>query len=75
MGFRYKILVKLKDDLVDKIWEYLDLNRVYTKPKGMQPDYNEPVILPRRTMKVADFCNRLHKTMIKNFKYALVWGI
>ena len=21
-----------------------------------------------------DFCNRIHKLMLKNFKYALVWG-
>ena len=21
-----------------------------------------------------DFCNKIHKTMIKSFKYALVWG-
>ena len=25
------------DDLVERIWEYLDLIRVYTKPKGEQP--------------------------------------
>ena len=23
---------------------------------------------------VEDFCNRIHKLMLKNFKYALVWG-
>lgn len=23
---------------------------------------------------IEDFCNKLHKTMIKQFKYALVWG-
>lgn len=23
---------------------------------------------------VEDFCNKIHKTMIKHFKYALVWG-
>lgn len=22
-----------------------------------------------------DFCNRIHKAIMKNFKYALVWGV
>lgn len=35
------------DGLVEMIWEYLDLVRVYTKPKGKLPDFNDPVVLPR----------------------------
>ena len=27
------------DELIDRMWEYLDLFRVYTKPKGKDPDY------------------------------------
>ena len=52
----------------------LDLVRIYTKPKGMNPDYNDPVILPRESSSIEDFCNRIHKALIKQFKYALVWG-
>eukprot|EP01052_Picozoa_sp_SAG31_P032806 SAG31_NODE_3635_length_4035_cov_11.591463_3_plen_440_part_00 len=33
------------DFLLEKIWEYLDLTRVYTKPRGSRPDFSEPVIL------------------------------
>lgn len=33
------------DELMDRIWEYLDLIRIYTKPKGQIPDYDAPVIL------------------------------
>lgn len=62
------------DGLVDMIWEYLDLIRVYTKPKGKLPDYNEPVVLPRSRSTVEDFCNKIHRMMIKNFKNANVWG-
>ena len=25
------------DDLIDSMWDYLDLIRVYTKPKGQEP--------------------------------------
>lgn len=62
------------DGLVDKMWEMMDFVRVYTKPKGQIPDYNAPVILPRDQCKVEELCNRLHRTMIKSFKQAVVWG-
>ncbi|GFR43129.1 hypothetical protein Agub_g4142 [Astrephomene gubernaculifera] len=62
------------DGLVEMVWDYLDLVRVYTKPKGKLPDFNEPVVLHRQRCTVEDFCNRIHKTLSKQFKYALVWG-
>ncbi|XP_077249992.1 GTP-binding protein-like protein isoform X2 [Tasmannia lanceolata] len=62
------------DGLLEKIWEYLNLTRIYTKPKGMNPDYEDPVILSSKKTTVEDFCNRIHKDMLKQFKYALVWG-
>ncbi len=52
----------------------MDLIRIYTKPKGVEPNYDDPVILHKKNCTVEDFCNRLHKSLIKNFKYALVWG-
>lgn len=62
------------DDLLEKMWEYLSLVRVYTKPRGQLPDYEEPVVLKRGKSTVEDFCNRLHKSILKELKYALVWG-
>eukprot|EP00922_Rhytidocystis_sp_ex-Travisia-forbesii_P027101 GHVS01039764.1.p1 GENE.GHVS01039764.1~~GHVS01039764.1.p1 ORF type:complete len:368 (+),score=64.16 GHVS01039764.1:585-1688(+) len=62
------------DDLLDTIWRYLDLVRIYTKPKGQIPDYNAPVIVKRAHVKVEDFCLRIHKHLLKDFRYALVWG-
>jgi len=63
------------DELMEKIWEYLDLIRIYTKPRGQIPDYENPVILPRTYSTVAGFCNRIHKGLLKEFKNANVWGI
>eukprot|EP00755_Sulcionema_specki_P035302 Sspe_Gene.21652::Locus_8131_Transcript_1_1_Confidence_1.000_Length_1271::g.21652::m.21652 len=63
------------DGLLECIWEHLGLIRCYTKPRGQIPDYNEPVILkssPPPT--IESFCNKLHRSMIKDFKYAWVWG-
>uniref|UniRef100_A0A8C5P8U0 Developmentally-regulated GTP-binding protein 1 n=1 Tax=Leptobrachium leishanense TaxID=445787 RepID=A0A8C5P8U0_9ANUR len=62
------------DDLLEKIWDYLRLVRIYTKPKGQLPDYTSPVVLPDSHTTVEDFCTKIHKNLIKEFKYALVWG-
>jgi len=62
------------DGLADMIWQYMALYRVYTKPKGQIPDYTAPVILPADRCSLADFCNRIHRTLLPQFKVALVWG-
>lgn len=62
------------DGLLEKIWEYLDLIRIYTKPKGQIPDYTAPVILSSNRCKVEDFCLRIHKSLLEEFKQAIVWG-
>lgn len=43
------------------MWEKLDLVRIYTKPKGKQPDYSSPVVLRHSRCSVEDFCNNIHK--------------
>lgn len=48
--------------------------RVYTKPKGKLPDYDDPVMMNGEQCTVEDFCNKLHKTLAKQLRYALVWG-
>lgn len=62
------------DELLETIWQYLDLIRVYTKPKGEIPDYERPVILKRKKSSVEDFCNKIHRSLILDFKHAQVWG-
>lgn len=62
------------DDLLEKIWNYLKLIRIYTKPKGQLPDYETPVILVDGRSSVEDFCNKIHKQLIVDFKEAIVWG-
>ncbi len=59
--------------LQDAIYEKLDFIRIYMKPKGGETDYKEPLI-SRNGSTVLDICNKLHRDMKKNFKYALVWG-
>merc|ERR1712002_989409 len=53
------------DDLLEKAWEYLNLTRIYTKPKGQLPDYSSPVVLHSEHKSIEDFCNKIHKTILK----------
>lgn len=62
------------DELLEKMWEKLNLVRVYTKPKGKEPDYNEPVVLRQGRSSVEDFCNAIHKSLVEDFKHAVVYG-
>ena len=34
------------DDLLEKVWQYLAMLRIYTKPRGQIPDYDAPVVVP-----------------------------
>lgn len=62
------------DDLLEKMWQYLNMIRIYTKPKGQIPDYESPVVIPATKCTVEEFCLRIHKTLLQQFKHALVWG-
>lgn len=61
------------DYLIEKIWEYLALNRVYTKKRGEKPDFDGGLIL-RRGCTVEHVCHVIHRQLTTEFKYALVWG-
>eukprot|EP01013_Petalomonas_cantuscygni_P001883 TRINITY_DN11911_c0_g1_i1.p2 TRINITY_DN11911_c0_g1~~TRINITY_DN11911_c0_g1_i1.p2 ORF type:complete len:370 (-),score=104.43 TRINITY_DN11911_c0_g1_i1:2813-3922(-) len=63
------------DGMLDVLWDHLALTRVYTKPRGQVPDYAEPVILNKNANPTIEmFCDKLHRQMMKQFKYAWVWG-
>ncbi|MCJ1271174.1 GTP-binding protein rbg1 [Lobaria immixta] len=62
------------DELLEQMWEKLQLRRIYTKPKGKSPDYNTPVVLRKNACTVEDFCNAIHKTIVEQFKHAIVYG-
>jgi small GTP-binding protein len=59
--------------LKEKIYEKLDFIRIYMRPKGGETDYKEPLII-RRNSTVEDVCTKIHRSMKKEFRYALVWG-
>jgi len=63
------------DFMLEKIWEYLALVRVYTKKPGQKPDLGpEDGIILRSNATVEHACHALHRTLAQEFRYAIVWG-
>jgi len=61
------------DYLIERIWEELQLVKVYTKKRGAQPDLSDPVCL-RKGATIENVCNGIHRSLAENFRYGLVWG-
>ncbi|MEM2137743.1 MAG: GTP-binding protein [Candidatus Anstonellaceae archaeon] len=55
------------------IFDRLKMMRVYTKPRMEEADLKEPMMM-RTGATIEDACNRLHRDLVRDFKYALVWG-
>ncbi|CAI4054455.1 hypothetical protein SKDZ_01G0330 [Saccharomyces kudriavzevii ZP591] len=62
------------DELLQVMWDRLNLVRIYTKPKGQIPDFSDPVVLRSDRCSVKDFCNQIHKSLVDDFRNALVYG-
>ena len=60
------------EELKEKIFEKLDLVRIYLKPEGKEVE-KKPMVL-KKGAKIKDVCLRLHKDFIKNFRYAVIYG-
>jgi len=60
------------DFLLEILWEYLSLIRVYTKKPGQPPDFDDGLIL-RKGVTVEHVCHAIHRTLVQQFKYAFVW--
>jgi hypothetical protein len=63
--------------LLSRMWDAMDLRRMYTKKTGCKPDFAEPVMLSvaRGGSTVGAFCQQLHADLAKQLAYALVWGV
>ncbi len=61
-------------ELGQKIFEALDVVRVYTKmPNQKTPDYEQPYTVARGTP-VVDVAGLIHRDLADRFKFARVWG-
>ncbi|RYG59090.1 TGS domain-containing protein [archaeon] len=64
------------DYLLQKMWDYMGLVRIYTKRRGQPPDLSEPVVLSneRHGLTVEAVCKTISKEFLAIFNFALVWG-
>jgi uncharacterized protein len=62
-----------QDILKKQIFEGLDVIRIYTKAPGKEPDFDDPVVLPKGSC-VLDFAINIHKELAQKFKFARLWG-
>lgn len=61
------------EDLKLKLFELLEIIRVYTKTPGQKPDMDDPIVLPRGAT-LADAATEVHKDFAANLKFARIWG-
>jgi ribosome-interacting GTPase 1 len=62
-----------REALRNRIYEFLDMIRVYTKRPGKPPDYKDPFTLPRDGT-VEDLALQVHREMAEKLKFAKAWG-
>jgi ribosome-interacting GTPase 1 len=67
----------LKDRNIDKlkmkIFEALEIVRVYSKPPGKEADLTKPFVI-KKGSNVEEFASKVHHDFYKNLKTARVWG-
>ncbi len=61
------------EHLVNRIFEGLEIIRVYTKEPGKKPDLEQPYVLKRGST-VLDVAAAVHRDFINTLKYARIWG-
>lgn len=61
------------DYLVERIWDELHLNRIYTKKRGEHPDLKDPIVV-RRDATIEHVCHAVHRALVDKFAYAMVYG-
>ena len=61
--------------IIESVWRRLGLRRIYTKKRGEFPDFSDAIVLRKRDgFTIYDVCKKIHQNLIKDFKFALVWG-
>ena len=64
------------DTVLELIWEYMGLLRIYTKKRSEPPSFEEPVVLSkyRNGLTVEGAVKQISQDLLEKFSYALVWG-
>ncbi len=61
------------EELKAKVYQVLDIIRVYTKAPGKKPDFTDPIVIDRGST-LADAAAEVHKDFAAGMKFARIWG-
>ncbi|MDR3282427.1 MAG: GTP-binding protein [Candidatus Methanoplasma sp.] len=61
------------EDLKQKLYDTIEMIRIYLKPQGQEADMVEPLIVKKGNT-VGEVCEVIHRDFKNNFRYAMVWG-
>jgi len=61
------------EELAQRLYQALEIIRVYTKAPGKEADRGSPFVLPAGAT-VEELAGRIHKDFLGRLKYAKVWG-
>lgn len=61
------------DKLKAKLFDQLEIIRIYSKPPGKEPDRRAPFVLPKGST-VEFFAGKVHQEFVEQLKAARVWG-
>ncbi|OKY78147.1 MAG: Ribosome-interacting GTPase 1 DRG [Candidatus Methanohalarchaeum thermophilum] len=61
------------DKLKEKIYDKLNIMRVYLKPRNGSFDKEDPMVVKKHAT-VEDVCEKLHDKFLDDFRYAKIWG-
>ncbi|WP_448384067.1 GTPase [Desulfosoma sp.] len=59
--------------LLETIFQFSDIIRVYTKAPGKEPDKSAPFVLPKEST-LQDLAEKIHKDFVEKLKFARIWG-
>ena len=62
------------EEIRRRLYEALDVLRVYTKAPGKAPDFSHPVVLPKGST-LLEAAEMIHKDFADKLRYARVWGV
>jgi hypothetical protein len=62
------------DQLRQRLFDVLEIVRVYTKAPGKKPAENPTPYVLKRGSTIVDVARTVHKDIAQNFKFARVWG-
>ena len=55
------------------MFERLDLIRIYMRPKGEKPDFEEPLII-KNGSSIEDIADKIHRNLKKDLRFTRIWG-